>query len=116
MGTRCETAGKYILPVFKSLVAKELINTHHLTQVEAAQKLGTTQAAISQYVCSKRGTKAASKQCEYVMPKINALAKVAAKRLAKAEGSWKDVSLDFCKRCARCFVDEIGQTGDDYVI
>jgi len=118
MGTRCETAGKYVLPVFKSLVAKELVNTHHLTQVEAAKKLGATQAAISQYICSKRASDT-SKKCDEVLPKIQTLAKNAAQRLAKGETSWKEVSLDFCKRCARCFVDEIDQTGqavDDYAI
>jgi predicted transcriptional regulator len=48
MPSRCETVGKKVLPVFRSLIAKELMNTYNLTQVKAAQKLGTTQAAISQ--------------------------------------------------------------------
>jgi predicted transcriptional regulator len=54
MVARCETIGKYVLPVFRAFVAKELVNNHKFTQVEAAQKLGTTQAAISQYLNSKR--------------------------------------------------------------
>ncbi len=115
MGTRCETAGKYVLPVFKSLVAKELVRIHHLTQIEAAQKLGSTQASISQYICSKRAS-VTSKECEDILPKLQTLASVAAQRLAKGEASWKEVSYDFCKRCARCFVDEIDLTPEDYVI
>ena len=40
MNPRCEAIGKYVVPLFRSLVAKELINTYNLTQVEAAQKTG----------------------------------------------------------------------------
>jgi predicted transcriptional regulator len=39
------------------LIAKELIEKHHFTQTLAAEKLGTTQAAISHYLSSKRGEK-----------------------------------------------------------
>ncbi len=65
MGPRCETLGKYVLPVFRSLVAKELISTYHFTQVETAKKLGTTQAAISQYINSKRAFKGMSKSISF---------------------------------------------------
>ena len=58
MNPRCEAIGKYVVPLFRSLVAKELINTYNLTQVEAAHRLGTTQAAISQYIHSKRASRA----------------------------------------------------------
>jgi len=50
MSVRCETISKYMLPLFRSLIAKELINNYKLTQLETAKKLGTTQAAISQYI------------------------------------------------------------------
>ncbi len=109
MGTRCETAGKYVLPVFKSLIARELVYTHHLTQEKAAQKLSLTQVAISQYISSKRAA-SSSKKCGELLPKLQELADVAAKRLANEEASWKEVSLDFCKRCSRCFVDEVDQS------
>jgi predicted transcriptional regulator len=115
LGTRCETAGKYILPAFRSLVAKELVNSYHLTQVEAAKKLGTTQAAVSQYVSAKRAF-SSLKQCRDVQPKIEVLASIAARHLAEGEASWSDVSLDFCRRCARCFVDEVDDQNADYVI
>ena len=61
MNPRCEAIGKYVVPLFRSLVAKELINTYNLTQVDAAQRLGTTQAAISQYINSN-ATKALNNQ------------------------------------------------------
>jgi predicted transcriptional regulator len=51
----CEDFARHILPAFRSLIAKGLIERHSLTQVAAAKKLGTTQAAISYYISSKRG-------------------------------------------------------------
>jgi predicted transcriptional regulator len=51
----CEDFARHILPAFRSLIAKGLIEQHGLTQVAAAKKLGTTQAAISYYISSKRG-------------------------------------------------------------
>jgi len=53
----CETTVKYLLPAFRAMVAKELIRKHHFSQVKAAEKLGITQAAISQYLYEKRGGK-----------------------------------------------------------
>ena len=114
MVNRCETIGKYVMPVFRSLVAKELVNIHHLTQVDAAKKIGTTQAAISQYVTSKRAIKG-SEQFAAMLPKIQAMAIETAKRLAKNEVSWDEVTLDFCKLCSPLYRKE-DQTGDNYVI
>lgn len=53
----CEIIARHILPAFRSLIAKGLIDEHGFTQVAAAEKLGTTQAAISYYLSSKRGEK-----------------------------------------------------------
>lgn len=53
----CEIVVKQVLPAFRALVAKDLIGKYRFSQVAAAKELGTTQAAISQYLCSKRGEK-----------------------------------------------------------
>jgi predicted transcriptional regulator len=53
----CEQVVRYVLPAIRSIVAKDLIENHGFTQVAAAKKLGTTQAAISHYLYSKRGEK-----------------------------------------------------------
>jgi len=53
----CERVVRYVLPAVRSIVAKDLIENHGYTQVAAAKKLGTTQAAISHYLYSKRGEK-----------------------------------------------------------
>jgi predicted transcriptional regulator len=114
MDSRCETIGKYVLPVFRALVAKELVNTHHLTQSDAAKKIGTTQAAISLYVTSKRAIKG-SEQFTPILPKIQAMASDTANRLIKNQVSWGEVTLSFCTVCSSLFMEE-DQTGDNYTI
>jgi predicted transcriptional regulator len=99
MNPRCEAIGKYVVPLFRSLVAKELISTYKLTQVEAAQRLGTTQAAISQYINSKRANKGMG-QFGDVVPKIQVMANETAKRLANKEIRGDEVTADFCKLCS----------------
>ena len=53
----CEIVSKHLIPSVRALIAKGLINDHGLTQTNVAKKLGTTQAAISYYISSKRGEK-----------------------------------------------------------
>jgi len=94
----CETVARSVLPVFRSLVAKELIEKYNYTQIEAAKKLGTTQAAISQYVHSKRGSKAAG-QFREVSPMLQDAASEAAKRIATKSITNDEVMAIFCKLC-----------------
>ena len=115
MTARCESIGKFVLPVYRSLVAKELISTYHLTQVETAKRLKTTQAAVSQYVNSKRAIKGIEQFTE-VMPRIQAEAKKTAKQLVKQQTTWDEVTLDFCKLCSTFRVTEENKTGDNYTI
>ncbi len=51
----CEIAVKSFATPLRAAVARELVLTHGLTQEEAAEMLGVTQAAISQYVSKSRG-------------------------------------------------------------
>ncbi len=115
MSARCETIGKFVMPIFRSLVARELVETYHLTQVEAAKKLKTTQAAVSQYINQKRAIKGAEGFSE-ILPKIEATAKKTAKQLANGETSWDAVTFDFCKLCVTFYGEEENQTGDNYSI
>jgi predicted transcriptional regulator len=115
MSARCERIGKFVLPIFRSCVAKKLINTYHLTQVEVAKKLRTTQAAVSQYVNSKRAIKG-TKQFNDVLPRIQAEAEETAKRLANNQTTWDEVTLDFCKLCLTFSMPEENKTGDNYTI
>jgi len=115
MSSRCETIGKYVVPVFRSLVAKELVQTHHLTQAEAAQKLGTTQAAISQYVNSKRAAKSVG-QFGDILPRIQAMAVISAGVLARRETGQGEITSDLCRLCSSLFNPEPGKKVDNYSI
>jgi predicted transcriptional regulator len=115
MAARCETIGKYVMPVFRSYIAKELINAHNLTQVQAAQKLGTTQAAISQYINSKRATKGDEKFGR-LLPQIQTIARETAKRLVRNEIRSTDVWLDFCVLCPAFCKKEGFRSAEDYAI
>lgn len=115
MGPRCETIGKYVLPVFRSLVAKELIGTYNLTQIETAQKLGTTQATISQYINSKRALESIG-HIDKLLPQIDAMARKIAKRLANSKMAPEEVLVDFCRLCSSFCEVESSQISDDCVI
>jgi predicted transcriptional regulator len=115
MSARCESIGKFVLPVFRSFVAKELTSTYHLTQIEAAKKLKTTQAAISQYINSKRAIKA-TQEFNDLLPRIQAQAKETAMQLANQEITWDTVTLNFCKLCGTFYCLEENTSGDNYTI
>jgi len=94
----CEVVGRFVLPIFRSIVAKELIEKFSFTQVEAAEKLGTTQAAISQYIHSKRGYKGIG-QFEDILPMIQVAASEIAKGIATGKMNTDEVVLNLCKLC-----------------
>ena len=53
--TPCEFMMWNGLPVIRREIAESMINDYKLNQKQAAEKLGVTPAAISQYVSGKRG-------------------------------------------------------------
>jgi predicted transcriptional regulator len=80
------------------MLAKELVQKYHLSQTEAAKKLGTTQAAVSQYLSSKRAYKG-MEHVEEFLPKIQAMASETAQKLINKEITAADVTPDFCHLC-----------------
>jgi predicted transcriptional regulator len=99
MDPQCEIIGKYVLPIFRSMLAKELVQKYNLSQTETAKKLGTTQAAVSQYLSSKRAYKGIE-HVEEFMPQIQEMAQETAKKLINKEISAADVTPSFCHLCA----------------
>lgn len=93
----CELVVRYVLPAFRSLVARELIETYHLSQMAAAEKLGTTQAAISYYLYSKRGDKRI-KQLEAI-PLVQSAADEVAQGIATEKLSVIDAMVKLCELC-----------------
>jgi predicted transcriptional regulator len=55
MKVPCENVVWYVLPSIRSELAKELAKA--MSQKEISEILGITQAAVSQYVSNKRGSK-----------------------------------------------------------
>lgn len=93
----CETVVRFVLPAFRSLVAKELVETYDFSQVDVAKKLGTTQAAISQYISSKRGGKQL-KQLES-LPLIRSVVSKVASGIATSELATIDTIEILCNLC-----------------
>jgi predicted transcriptional regulator len=93
----CEEIVKQELPIFRSLLAKELIKKYDFTQKEVAKKLQTTQPAISQYLSLKRGLKESAKLNSISKLKINA--RQVAAEIAADKDSNIDTTQIFCKLC-----------------
>ncbi|MHA1237858.1 MAG: transcriptional regulator [Candidatus Odinarchaeia archaeon] len=53
--TPCQTALWYVLPAIRRELARILIEEHKMSQRKAADILGLSEAAVSQYVHKKRG-------------------------------------------------------------
>jgi len=92
----CEVIVTTILPAIRSIITKELLSSYHLTQKEAANLLGLTQPAISQYNRESRGfkVKILEKQPR-IMKMIDDLTRdIAAERL-----NAKEIQSRFCEIC-----------------
>jgi predicted transcriptional regulator len=87
----CEESVWYILPLIRKEFAKSLIKDHGLTQRKAAEKLGITEAAVSQYISKKRGDLKISD------PTIKKEIKVSTKRIAN--GDVEVMKIEICRVC-----------------
>ena len=93
----CEHVVQYVLPAFRSLVARKLIEKHGFSQVATAKKLGTTQAAVSYYLHLKRGEKR-MKELESISI-VQSTASEVAQGIATEKSSVMDIMLTFCRLC-----------------
>ena len=93
----CELVVQHVLPAFRSLVARELVENYHFTQIAVADHLGTTQATVSFYLDSKRGDKI-MKKLETV-PAIRKIAHEVAKGIATGKLDSADSMTKFCALC-----------------
>jgi len=92
----CEYMISEMLPGFRALVAKKLIDEYGFSQTEVAEMFNTTQPAISQYTRELRGKKTGvflSNQslCE-MLNKIT-------KDIAMGRIAPEKTGLEFCKMC-----------------
>jgi predicted transcriptional regulator len=93
----CEAIVQEIMPVIRSLVAKELVKNYKMTEVEVARRMGITQAAVSQYIYGKRGRR---KRLPISLSELKGMAKDYAEMIAK-EGAGKPGSDWFCQYCMK---------------
>ncbi|MEM3515982.1 MAG: helix-turn-helix domain-containing protein, partial [Saccharolobus sp.] len=94
----CESIGKRLLPIFRCHIAKELTEKYGLTQIEVAKKLGTTQAAISQYLSLKRGARDLEEFKEF-LPIIQSVASEIANEISSGRINSDEIALRLCKLC-----------------
>ena len=88
----CEIVVQDVLPAIRALVAKELMEKYKMTQTDVAERLGVTQAAVSQYIRHLRGYKVkAMVKDSGVMKEIETLAKSIAKDNIGAIASMQEV-------------------------
>ncbi len=85
-----------VLPIFRSLMARELVKKYGLSQTDVAKRLGITQAAVSQYLCSKRG-KGGIRQSN--INEIRRLAKRTASKISKDKKFVRDPMGTACRLC-----------------
>lgn len=92
----CEIMVSEILPGIRALVAGKLVEKHSFSQMKAADRLGTTQPAISQYRAGIRGSgiKRLKDNAELMV-----MVESIADRTASGELSLDMVSMEFCNLC-----------------
>ncbi|MEM2153494.1 MAG: helix-turn-helix domain-containing protein [Nitrososphaeria archaeon] len=66
----CEVVVKTILPNIRALIAKELLEKHHLKQTDIAKTLRISQSAVSMYIRRYRGASLNLKEDSEVYEKI----------------------------------------------
>jgi len=93
----CLIMVQYVLPAFRVLIAKELVEKHGLRRVRAAEIMGITPAAVTQYFEKVRGD-AAVQMVERSDEVMDILSKLADK-LAEGRASVDDVLRNICKAC-----------------
>ncbi len=92
----CEVMVLEVLPGMRAVVARKLVEKHGFSQKVAAERLGTTQPAISQYKRELRGHKVKMFKNN---PKVLEMIDSIAKRTASGELSQDQVTLEFCSVC-----------------
>ncbi len=92
----CEVMVLEVLPGMRAMVARKLVEKHGFSQKVAAEHLGTTQPAISQYKRELRGHKVKMFKNN---PKVLEMMDSIAKRAASGELSQDQVTLEFCSVC-----------------
>jgi len=94
----CEVITSSVLPAVRSIMARELLTTYKMTQQEAADILGITQAAVSQYSRQSRGSKVKMLESQKgLMKMIDLLTKDIVDNKVNA----REINKRFCDICKK---------------
>ncbi|UCC91875.1 MAG: hypothetical protein JSV39_01220 [Candidatus Aenigmatarchaeota archaeon] len=96
MKPSCEHMISELLPGFRALVAKKLIEDHGFSQTQVAVMLYTTQPAVSQYKRELRGRKT---EMFLKNPNLLGLLEKITKSIASGEVKPEETGSEFCKVC-----------------
>lgn len=93
----CEIVVSKVLPTIRAVLVKDLLERHDLSQKEIADKLGVTQAAVSQYLSSVRGTSNFEKELREseIKSEIQSLSD----RIAEKGADETRIISEYCKIC-----------------
>ncbi|UCD03103.1 MAG: hypothetical protein JSV63_00495 [Candidatus Aenigmatarchaeota archaeon] len=93
---KCERAVHDIFPVARAMIAKKLIDVYKFSQTKAAENLGLSQPAISQYKKNLRGNKAKSLMENQKFVEIS---NDIAKRIAQGSLKRENMDEEMCRFC-----------------
>ena len=95
MSMPCEVAVKSVVPAIRAGLAKELVQTHRLRQIDIASLLGITQTAVSKYTRDVRGRVVQIENVEEVQQMITRTAMM----LVNGGMSRRQLVIRFCEIC-----------------
>jgi hypothetical protein len=104
----CEIVVWHVLPMIRREIAKELVNTHSMSQAEVARKFGVTDAAISQYLKKKRGDNTMIEQSSRYPQFLDEI-KVSASHISEGKSRFEN---EMCRLCG--VVKRIGLLDEIY--
>lgn len=93
----CENVSRRLLPAFRALMARKLVERYGLKQREAASLLGVSQPSINHYLTMKRGRLESMRGVEELDRVTDELAEKAARGLLGRE----ELGREFCMVCRR---------------
>ncbi|MDI9643946.1 MAG: thiamine-phosphate synthase family protein [Candidatus Verstraetearchaeota archaeon] len=96
MNPPCELTVRELLPVLRTLIAKELAENHGYTQTKIAKKLGVTQAAVSGYL-TQEVTDATVKPFD--IKELSEIAKNFASEITMKRFTHSDMINNICEIC-----------------
>jgi predicted transcriptional regulator len=92
----CEVMVMEVLPGIRAMVARKLVEKHGMSQKAAAERLGTTQPAISQYKRELRGSRLRSIAEN---PELIRIIDSIASRTASGKLGHDEISTELCSVC-----------------